>query len=78
MLPFSRKNIREAATSHKVYIHHQFGIHLKKMKPFNFQFCPLNTSGCVISENINSNSTVTDCFFDVKIHYDLVKVNTFC
>ena len=53
------------------YIHHQCGIHLKKVKPFNFQFCLLDSLGCIISKKINS-STIIDCFFIVQIQNDLV------
>ena len=53
-------------------MHHQCGIKLKNLKPLNFQFCQLNTRGSVISENINSNSAVIDCFFDARILNDLV------
>lgn len=70
---FAEKNMRKAVASHKVCMHHQFGIHWNKIKPFNFQCCLLNISGCVISENIKSNSTVFYCFFDAKIQYDLVR-----
>ena len=61
------KNIIKTVTSHKIYLnylHIQRGIHLNKVKPFNIS---LNTPKCVISENINSNSTVTHSLCDAQI-----------
>ena len=69
------KNIIKTVTWHKLYIkylHLQCGIHLNEVMPFHFQFFLLNSHSCVISENINGNSTDIDCLFDAQIQSDSV------
>ena len=40
-------------------------IHLKKMRPFNFPFCPPNTTLVLfLKHKTVPSSTVIDCFFD--------------
>ena len=69
-LSIKRENRRELYFIIK-YIHHQCGIHLKKVKPLNFRFYhqtppPKARGTWVISENVNSNSTVIDCLTNVN------------
>ena len=77
LLYICRKNRKKLYFCIK-YKHQQCGIPLKKVNPFNFRFCPSNVYGRVISEDINSNSTVSDCFFYALIQNDLVWYSQTC
>ena len=76
------KKQKNTITSNEAHIYDQRGIHLKKLKPFNFLFCPPNKPG-VIFENIEKHchSKVIGCFFKffhAQMQNGLVRsVNTF-
>ena len=53
-ISFVEKNRRKLQL-HLMYKHHQYGVHLKKVKPFNLQFCTPNTLG-MLCQKKNSNS----------------------
>ena len=53
-------------------MHRHYGIHLKKVKPFNFQLWSLNTSDCVIFVNRINNATFIDNLFDSQVQNDLL------